>query len=114
MYTHPGQPVALMQAEHNRFPSCVRPHEDSSRDEPHTRNRIRGDWERVYGMGSGCWLSTESFHTGRAIVYTRPGQPVALMQAQHFRFLSCVRPHEVSSRDEPHTCNRIRDACERV
>ena len=61
----------------------------------HNSGRVmRGDWERVYGTGLGCWLSTESFHTGRAIVCTRPGQLVALMQAEHNRFPSCVRPHE--------------------
>ena len=110
VYTRYGRPVLFVQAQHCRITpggAGIKAPRRPPREEPLTRNRFCGDRERVHGASSGCWPSTESFHTGRAIVYTRPGQPVALMQAEHNRLLSCVRPHGDSSRDEPHTHNRI-------
>ena len=86
------------------------------REQPLTRNRFGGDCERVHGASSGCWPSAESFHTGRAIMYTRPDRPVASVQAQHFQITLGVRPQQGPDchREEPLTHNRFGGACERL
>ena len=61
-------------------------------DKPLTHDRFGGDCERVHRASLGSWPSTEGFHTGRVIVYTRAGQLVASVQAQHFRLGRCADP----------------------